>query len=117
MDQPYVSRMDEGASVVLAPTGEFDISTVDILRSELHEVLEQSHQVVLDLSATAFLDSLALGTIVSAAKKAREAGGWVRLVAPTAAVRRALKITQIDTVLGLYDTVDQAIAHVEDAAV
>lgn len=117
MDQPYVTRMDEAGAVVLAPTGEFDISTVDILRSELVDVLAQSDTVVLDLARTTFLDSLALGAIVSAAKSAREAGGWVRLVAPSTAVRRALRITQIDTVLGLYDTVEQAIAHVEDASV
>lgn len=117
MDQPYVTRMDEGEVVILAPSGEFDISTVDILRGELQDVLGQADRIVLDLSGTTFLDSLALGTIVSAAKGTREKGGWLRLVAPTHAVRRALRITQIDTVLGLYDTVDQAIAHVEDAPV
>lgn len=117
MDQPYVTRLDEGDAVVLAPTGEFDISTVDILRAELHEVLEQSTRIVLDLTGTTFLDSLALGSIVSAAKRARDGGGWLRLVSPTPAVRRALRITQIDTVLGLYDTVDQAVSHVEDASV
>lgn len=117
MDQPYVTRIDEGSAVVLAPTGEFDIGTVDILRAELHDVLEKSNQVVLDLAGTTFLDSLALGSIVSAAKRARDAGGWLRLVAPSPAVRRALRITQIDTVLGLYDTVEQAVSHVEDASV
>ena len=70
------------------------------------------------LGAIGICDQLAaLGTIVSAAKGTREKGGWLRLVAPTNAVRRALRITQIDTVLGLYDTVDQAVAHVEDAPV
>ena len=117
MDQPYVTRFDEPGAVVLAPNGEFDIGTVDILREELQDVLEANDHVVIDLSGTGFLDSLALGSIVSAATKARDAGGWLRLVAPTPGVRRALRITQIDTVLGLYDTVDQAIAHVDDSSV
>ena len=116
MDQPYVTRFDEPGAVVLAPNGEFDIGTVDILREELHDVLEKNTHVVLDLSGVGFLDSLALGSIVSAAKKARDAGGWLRLVAPSTPVRRALRITQIDTVLGLYDTVAQAIAHSDDTA-
>jgi anti-anti-sigma factor len=113
--QPHVARMDEDGAVVVAPAGEFDISTVDILRAACLEALDDADRLVIDLSGTEFLDSLALGAIVGAGRRAREAGGWVRLVAPQPVVRKALRITEIDTVLGLYDTVDQALSHTEGA--
>jgi hypothetical protein len=58
---------------------------------------------------------MALGTIVGAGRRTSEEGGWIRLVAPTPNVRKVLRITEIDTVVGLYDTVDEAIAHQQDA--
>lgn len=111
MKDPHVTRVEVDGVAVIAPVGEFDVSSAEILRSSLLDGVEQQARVALDLSGTTFLDSLALGAIIGAGKKARAAGGWIRLVAPTAYVRRVLRVTEVDTVLGLYDSVEEAIAH------
>lgn len=111
MSESYVARIDEDGAVVLSPVGDFDIANVEILRSSLFDALDNPTNVVIDLSGTTFLDSMGLGAIVGGARRAREGGGWLRLVSPQANVRKALAITQLDQVIGLYDSVDEAIAH------
>lgn len=114
MSSSHVARVDEGDAVVLSPVGDFDIANVEILRSSVIDALAVSEHVVIDLAGTTFLDSMGLGAIVGGARRAREAGGWLRLVNPQSTVRRALSVTQLDQVIGLYDTVDQAISHASD---
>lgn len=110
---PHVQSSEQDGVTVVAPVGEFDISTVEMLREIFaSSVTEESNRMVLDLSGTEFVDSLALGVMLGAGRRANEWGGWVRLVAPTPPVRRVLAVTGLDKVFGMYDTVDQAIAHV-----
>ena len=116
IDQPHiVSALHDDGTLVVRPTGDFDMSAVDLLRSTFADAIDATtHRVVVDLSETTFLDSMALGSIIGALRRASGWGGWVRLVAPRPNVRKVLRLTELDTVFGLYDTVDQAIAHVDD---
>lgn len=100
----------DGVAVV-APVGEFDIGTADLLRETFVSALDETSRIALDLSGTTFLDSMALGAIIGAGKRARAAGGWLRLVAPTPYVLRVLRVTQLDTVLGVYDSVEETVSH------
>jgi anti-sigma B factor antagonist len=115
--QPHVvTRLEKEGTVVLGLVGEFDLALVDLVRDSLEKALEMDPpRIVVDLSKTHFLDSVALGAVVVAGRDAKNADGWLRLVSPPANVRKLLRITQIDTVFGLYDTVAQAIEH-EDGA-
>ena len=109
---PHVQSSEQDGVTVVVPVGEFDISTVEMLREIFaSSVTEESNRMVLDLSGTEFVDSLALGVMLGAGRRANEWGGWVRLVAPTPPVRRVLAVTGLDKVFGMYDTVDQAIQH------
>lgn len=111
---PYITQIENDGVVVLAPVGEFDISTVDLLRETFVDaVTADSSKLVIDLSGMTFLDSMALGAIIGANRRANGWNGWVRLVAPRPGVRKILHVTNLDKVFGLYDTVDQAIAHVQ----
>ncbi|MCZ4500654.1 MAG: anti-anti-sigma factor [Marmoricola sp.] len=109
---PQVTYTDQGAAAVVRPVGEFDINETDQLRSAFVEAISATRpRVVVDLSLTTFLDSMALGAIVGAHRRAVVWGGWVCLVAPPANVLKVLRITKLDTVLPIYDTVDQALGH------
>jgi anti-sigma B factor antagonist len=114
MDAAHVTRYELDDAIVLCPVGEFDIASVEVLRSSFLDALGAGHQLVVDLSGTTFLDSIALGALVSAGRQARTNGGWLRLVNPPENVRRALAVTEIDKVFGLYDTTEQAVAHRDD---
>ncbi|MET3961016.1 anti-anti-sigma factor [Marmoricola sp. OAE513] len=109
---PHIIRTELEGRVVLAPVGEFDISSVDMLRATFVEATsETTNQVVLDLSGTTFLDSMALGTMLGVSRRVTAWGGWVRVVAPRPNVRKVLRLTGLDKVFALYDTVDQALTH------
>lgn len=111
-DSPAIVQSDYGTAWVVKPVGEFDLSVVDLLRDTfLHGVSAERNRVVVDLSATAFLDSVALGALIGAGRRAREWGGYVRLVAPRPNIRKVLALTGLDTVFAMYDTVDQAVTH------
>lgn len=113
---PHVTRTDHDATtVVVYPVGEFDIAGTDLLRSTfLDAVSATKNKLIIDLSGTTFLDSMALGTIIGARRRVAGWGGWVRLVAPQPNIHRVLRLTELDKVFGLYDTVEQAAAHVTE---
>jgi len=104
-----VTRVHLGAAVVLRPVGEFDLASVEVLRESLLSSIACMPCVVLDLSETGFLDSVCLGALVAGRKEALAAGGWVRLVQPSGAVHRILRLTNLDALFGVYATVDDAL--------
>ena len=79
---PRVEPFQHGVAVSLS--GELDAYDAPALR-EAFASLVREHEgevVVLDLSAVAFLDSTALGAIVSLLRRVRESGGELRAVLP-----------------------------------
>jgi anti-sigma B factor antagonist len=112
-ERPHVLFMEHGDDVmVVSPIGDFDIDGADQLRSGLAGALTATrNKIVVDLSGTKFLDSMALGTIIGGAKRAQGEGGWLRLVAPVPYVVRVLKVTGLDVAFGVFDTVEDAVAH------
>jgi anti-sigma B factor antagonist len=111
---PHIVVSHEGSAIIFSPVGEFDISTVEMLRSTIHEAISPTHRhVVIDLSRTLFLDSMTLGVMIGVSKRARGWGGSLRLVGPRPNVRKALSITGLDRSWGLYDSVDQSLLHAE----
>ncbi|MCW2755971.1 MAG: anti-sigma factor antagonist [Marmoricola sp.] len=110
--QPHLTQSSIGDVTIVGPVGEFDIGTIDLLRSTFAAAITpHQNKLVIDLTGTRFLDSMALGTIIGAGRRASGWGGWVRLVAPPTNIRNVLRLTEIDTVFGLYDSVEQAVAH------
>ena len=61
-----------------------------------------------DVSDT-FVDSSGLGALVSCLKSARQAGGDLRLVAPTEQVSMVLKLTNLDRILQPRASVEEAL--------
>ena len=64
--------------------------------------------LALDLSAVRFVDSSALGALVSVYKAA--AGGRVRLLGVTAPVLGLLKLTRMDRVFEIVESLESAAA-------
>jgi anti-sigma B factor antagonist len=87
-------------------SGELDLATVPRLRAVL---ATSGSRVVLDLRGVTFLDASGLGVLVTASYRARRAGGAVRLVGACFQVRRVVTITRLDGVLGLFDSMRDAL--------
>ncbi len=67
-------------------------------------------KILLNLTGVPIIDSMGIGEIVRAFKKAGEAGGVLKLVGVTDRVYGALKITQLLDLIESFDTEEEAIA-------
>lgn len=106
-----VERNDREGCAVIAVEGEIDLMAAPRLREALIASVVEGHQrVVVDLTATEFLDSTGLGALVAGLKRIRAHGGDMRVVCTSARVCKVFEITSLDKVLSLYDTVDEACA-------
>ena len=95
--------------VLVRLSGRLDaVASPDVLACLKDAVAEGRSRIVVDLSEVSFIDSTGLGTLVSGLKTARKAGGDLRLVAPTPQARRLLRLTTLDRVFVIADTLESA---------
>lgn len=96
-------------SVALSPRGRLNMMTAPDLRQELSRLVEIGRiRVVVDLVGVETIDSSGIGALVSGLKAARNAGGDLRIVAPSKQVNEVLRMTKLDRVLPPYPSVAEA---------
>lgn len=94
----------EGRQVV-SPHGEMDLATHTQLLTVLEELLEAGKvDVVVDLTHTTFLDSTALGTLISARRRAVEREGSFSIVCSNPRLLRIFEVTRLDQVFEIRDS-------------
>lgn len=99
----------EGDLAVVALPAEVDISAADQLRDELVDLLRRGVKtLIVDLSATTFCDSAALGALIVAHKRAAGSAAQLRLVAAVPAVLRVMRIIGVDRLIPIYPTLAAA---------
>lgn len=95
-----VSITEQETSLKVAVTGELDVSTVPAFNKELAELRNNSAAtVVLDLSATTFMDSTGLSAVLVAEMHARMRGQRFVVVAGPPHVHELFKLTGVDNFL------------------
>ena len=92
----FVTAIDAG-QIVVSASGELDLASVEQLRDVLSPL---SGQVIFDLSIVTYLDSSAIGVLVSALNRLTRDGGTLRFRSPNDVPRRVLQLT------GLGDLID-----------
>jgi anti-sigma B factor antagonist len=110
-DQPILAVTDElvGATRVVRCVGEIDVATVPVLRDRLSRLqVDGPPHLVVDLTEVTFIDSLGLGALIGAHKRARVLRGSL-VVVPSDAARRVLSATALDRVFELRATVADAL--------
>lgn len=108
-----IATLDRSIPVsVVTPTGRLDALTAPHLRVRCDTLLASgTHRIVIDLSTVDFLDSAGLAAMVGVLKRARSAGGDVKLVMPDReTVGRILELTSFDRVFQIAPDVDAAVA-------
>ncbi len=98
-------------TVAIAPIGRIDVFSAPELRNVLDRHLNAGTiRFILDLAAVTFLDSAGMAALVSLLKRARTAGGDVKLVWPREeAAGRILRLTKFDRVFDMADSVEKAL--------
>jgi len=110
MELSMATRPASGFTV-LEVAGEIDVYTAPQLRERLIAVVEGgARQVIVDLGRVEFLDSTGLGVLVGALKRLRVVGGELRLVCAQERLLKIFRITGLDRVFELYDSVESACA-------
>ena len=96
-----------GRWTIVDVDGEMDLQARPLVRSL---VGDHAKQVVFALQGVTFLDASGLGMMVDTQREAVGAGGCVRLVAPSHAVRRLLILTGSDRLFPVFDSVAEALS-------
>jgi anti-sigma B factor antagonist len=87
----------------LEVTGELDLAVAPWLRDQLDALfVGGANTIVVDLSAATFLDSTALGVLVTALNRSRDLGGQVHLIVHEPQILRVLRITGLDAEFTLH---------------
>ena len=109
MDGFGVQVEERDGCIVLAVSGEVDLGTAPRLREHLIGLVTDGHRhVVVDLTATEFLDSTGLGALVAGFKRLRAHEGDMKLVCLPGRIRKVFELTRLDSVLPIFETVDAA---------
>lgn len=96
---------------VVVLRGELDAYNGPAVRDQLRAVLEAGSNVVLDLRAASFLDSVVGGEILEARKAAKRRGvGFALVLSDSRAnhVRRMLEQTNLIEIFDVFDTPEDA---------
>ncbi len=101
-----IKVLEEKLDTHIAPT----------LKSELVLVSGNGEKnIVLDLSNCRYCDSSGLSAILVANRLCKNASGTFILTGLNDAVERLITISQLDTVLNISSTVDEAVGMIKDA--
>ncbi len=98
--------------VVLVVGGEIDYDASPQLKERiLAHIRANRRRLVLDLSWATFIDSTAIGVLVGAATRLREAGGEpLAVVCTHEKVLQVFEISGLDGVVALYSSRDEALS-------
>jgi anti-sigma B factor antagonist len=96
---------------VIEVGGEIDVYTAPKLRERLVSLVESgSYELIVDMENVEFLDSTGLGVLVGGLKRVRAREGWIDLVCTQSRILRIFRITGLNRVFSIYDTVAEAVA-------
>ncbi len=103
VDIQHVDRDDW----VMYFVGEHDVTTVDLIKASFDAIGQPYRLVVVDLTDCAFIEAIAIGTILSH----RNGHGELRLLVPTSGpVSRLVEVIDLAHRIPLYWSLDDALA-------
>jgi anti-sigma B factor antagonist len=95
---------------LVALTGEVDLYTAPELKQELLRLVEEgARRIIVDLTATTFIDSTMLSVLLSTLKRLRPSGGQLGIVCTDRNIRKIFEITLLDRVFPIFESRDEAI--------
>ncbi len=109
MDQKYEIKKEDNYTLVRVLSEKLDTNIAPSFKSELVMIAGNGERnMIMDLSQTDYCDSSGLSSILVANRLCRNAKGTFVLTGLQNAVERLISISQLDTVLTITDTIEQA---------
>lgn len=104
-----VREVWRGQTAIVAVTGEVDMLTAPSMEAAVMDCLAKTPAaLIIDLLRTEFLSSAGIGVLIGAQKEADEAGIGFSVVADSPGTSRPLTLMNMDEILNLQPTVDDA---------
>ncbi len=108
----------EGDVHVIRIGGYVDFDVAPQLKKRVAQQIEAGVRlIVIDLSDAGFIDSTAIGVLVGALKRLREAGGALAVICTNDNVRGIFEIVGLENVIPLYGSRAEALASLMAPAV
>ena len=96
--------------MVIAFSGDLDITRQKEVRDKLKSI-EDSPAVIVDFIAVRYIDSTTLAAFAAKRRDRKERGfPPARIVGVSDQIKRILKVTALDLIWPLHDTMDEALA-------
>jgi anti-anti-sigma factor len=110
MLEPSSAVADIAPPRIVELSGEIDLAVTPRIGRLLQDAVADCDRLVLDMTAVTFLDSGGISVLVRAANAMRNKGcdGWVRIAGAQPIPARVIAMTGVDSVLPMFDTVDEA---------
>jgi anti-sigma B factor antagonist len=100
-------------AAVIALTGEVDLYTCPEFKAELLRVIADGATLVaVDLAATTFIDSTALGVLLRGVERLRQKGGRLTVICVDPNITKIFEVTGLDRIFAIHTTRDEALAPV-----
>lgn len=98
---------------VIALSGEVDLYSCPEFKDELLRVIsEGARHVVVDLTATTFIDSTALGVLLRGVERLRERDGRLSVSCDDPNICKVFEVTGLDRIFSVYSTREEALGQV-----
>ena len=101
MERCEVRSWDDAGVHVVQVAGEFNVAACKSFRTASDR--DNAELIVVDLRRASFLDSCALGELISLQRRVTARGGRLGILRPEGSADRLFKLTGIESHLPLYD--------------
>ncbi len=110
------SRLAEGVTIIEV-VGELDVLTAYRLGAEIDQIVRrQTGDVVVDLRATGFVDSVGLQLLVTIKRRLSRRQRALAIVCDPGSVRRMIEQARLLNALGVVSSLDEPALRLADAA-
>ncbi len=104
------SVKEEQGKIVIALEGDIDLENAGEVRKALLANLKQKKDLLIDLSAVAYIDSSGIASLVEGLQVARKQKNELSLVSVSVRARRVLELARLDKVFTIHADVADALA-------
>jgi anti-sigma B factor antagonist len=110
-------RRIDGKAHVVAVSGEVDLFTAPEFKQRVTAPIGAGiDHVVVDLTRTTFIDSSSLGVLIGAHRRLQQRGGRLVVACDGEPILKTFRITGLDGVFTIVDSVDAALSGDAEAA-
>ncbi len=106
-----ITQRTAGDVTVITLAGEIDLYNAASLKSAVAALTaEQKYRIVLNMKRVSYMDSTAIGVLVSALLLIKKNNGDLKLAQTEPSIQKVLRLTHLDDFIELWDSEEEAIA-------